>query len=204
MNDALQWATENASLLNIFVNFGLLLVWAVYLNLILNSFRRARRCKIMVNVGGHTGIRARCLISNMSAEPIYVVRVNATVSSNEEDFSSTVSEYRVDSEEGPEDAQQVTGQGPLLTGGWRDVGSLSGLITETLQNNADDRSIYELAPLRVELFVIALYGSEDLPVGARRTFSVTRKGEGWGVHPEVPDVEQIRGRRDRRELYNYL
>ncbi|MEX2644541.1 MAG: hypothetical protein WD270_13885, partial [Acetobacterales bacterium] len=51
----LQWLTEHSSAFNVFINLGILLIWGFYLNLLVGSVRRARRCKIMISTGGRAG-----------------------------------------------------------------------------------------------------------------------------------------------------
>jgi hypothetical protein len=46
---------------------------------IVSSYRRQRRPKILINLGGGSTPDARCLIGDMSAEPIYVESLIITV-----------------------------------------------------------------------------------------------------------------------------
>ncbi len=196
------WLQQNSSVLSVIVNLGLLGVWAFYLNLFVRGYRRERRCKILISLGGQQDLAARCLVTNMSAEPVYVENVTATISTDEEQWSCSISEYGWSSDDDPPVRPEYrTRQGPLLSGQWRDIGSITDVLErardmlgETRPAGVDDR------PLEVELMVIAIYGSEDLPVGARRRFSVISDGAGWRVSPSSGDTEQIRSKRARRQL----
>lgn len=204
MSVAWDWFAANTSVFNLLVNLGMLLVWGIYLDLILRSHRRARRFKILISIGGRDGLGARCLITNLSAEPVYVVRVWATVTTGEDRWSSAVTEYGALGEDTPLNPERMTRQGPLLTGHWRDIGSLFELFDRARGVRGEREPMDQLdtrhLPSEVELTVAALYGSGDIPVGARRRFTVTADEDVWRVEPATPDTEQIRDRRSRRQL----
>ncbi|MEX2643129.1 MAG: hypothetical protein WD270_06725, partial [Acetobacterales bacterium] len=156
------------------------------------------------STGGRAGRGTRCLVTNLSAEPVYVVRVLATVTTDAGRWCNTVTEIRRgEEEEAPPDPERVTRQGPLLTGHWRDIGSVSEVVEGAFETGGGGRLAgHESA--RLELFVIALYGSEDLPAGAYRTFTIRHEEGAWDVRPSAPDAVQIRGRRKRRQLMQQL
>lgn len=197
-----QWLNQNSPALGLALSLGMLGVWAFYLNLFVRGYRRERRCKILISLGGQQDLTARCLITNMSAEPVYVENVTATVSLEEEEWSCSVSEYGWSRDDNsPMRPEFRTRQGPLLSGQWRDIGSISDVLErardmlgQTPQVGGGER------PFDVELLVVAIYDSEDLPVGAKRRFTVVSDGAGWRVSPSSGDTEQIRGRRARHKL----
>src|SRR3546814_15291717 len=67
-----EWLAGNAEALNVLANVGMLIVWISYLQLFLAGYRRERRSKILVNRGAGTEMTAHYLLTNMSAEAIYV------------------------------------------------------------------------------------------------------------------------------------
>src|SRR3546814_9936598 len=72
-----EWLAGNAEALNVLANVGMLIVWISYLQLFLAGYRRERRSKILVNRGAGTDMTAHCLLTNMSAESIYVQSIVA-------------------------------------------------------------------------------------------------------------------------------
>jgi hypothetical protein len=75
----LDWISEHHRVLSVLTNIGMLFVWIVYLQLFLSSYKRQTRPKILINVGAGRSIDARCLLSNMSSEAIYVESLIATL-----------------------------------------------------------------------------------------------------------------------------
>src|SRR5690606_25677631 len=72
-----EWMSQRQEFLNLLVNLGMLVVWIAYLQLFLANFRRQRRPNILINFGAGSGLSARCLVSNMSSEAIYIESIIA-------------------------------------------------------------------------------------------------------------------------------
>lgn len=203
------WLNNNSAAIQLFLNLGLLLVWLFYLQLFLFSFRRRRRCKILINVSGERALAARCLICNMSEEPVYVMSVIATVQTRESTWRSSITEYELDDNRSPpHDAQEMTRQGPLRMGDCRDIGSYAQLIDRARHAHGEwestDRLVQEHWPIELKLTVIAVYGSEDLPVAAEREFELHLDGARTTVKPLTISTSQIRGKRARQNLHQHL
>ena len=79
----LDWIGENHSVVSTLSNVGMLLVWIVYMQLFLSSYKRQTRPKILINVGAGRSIDGRCLLSNMSSEAIYIESLIATMETGE-------------------------------------------------------------------------------------------------------------------------
>src|SRR5690606_34596270 len=69
---AMDWITEHSDLINVMSNVGMLVVWITYLQVFLAGYRRQKKATILINRGGGGGLEAHCLVTNMSAEAIYV------------------------------------------------------------------------------------------------------------------------------------
>lgn len=201
------WLSNNSEVVSLLVNVGLLLVWLSYLQLFLYGFKRRRRCKILVNIGGGTRLSSRCLVCNMSEEPVYVLSIVATVTTAQGSRRGTVTDYEMEDEAQPTEAGQVTRQGPLRQGDCRDIGSMGQLVESARHTYGDwespDKLDHDRWPREVKLTVVAIYGPEDLPVAAERSFKLTRE-DGQQVTPITIDTQQIRGRRARKRLYDHL
>lgn len=204
-----QWMSQNSQTLTMLANFGMLAVWLLYLQLFLRGYRRQRRCKILITVGGPARPAARCLITNMSAEAVYIQAIVASVSTGEETWSRSITEYELQDEAHPPgDSRQMTRQGPLRRGDVRDIGSFADLVLRARHAHGDwepdDHLSEELRSTELMLTVVATYDSEDLLVGAERCFALPAGEAGAEVRPKTPEAQQIRSRRARRRLERHL
>lgn len=189
----MDWITAHSDAISALASAGMLVVWLVYLQVFISSYRRGLRATLLIARGAGEGLSARCLIGNMSSGAIYISSVQVRLETAARDVSSAVT--NVDPE-GP----GSTRQGPLKEGCCQDIGSFGELIREGLAAAA--RGHDEVSRITVE--VVAVYGSEDLPVGARRTFLIRHDADGPTVHGCNTWTDQIRRRRERRALRDVL
>ncbi|WP_134495937.1 hypothetical protein [Microvirga pakistanensis] len=180
----------------------MLFVWIAYLQVFVSSYRRQKRSNIQINRGAGFGLEARCLISNMSAEAIYIESIIATVETNEGRWSCPVTELL----EGRSDLDLKTRQGPLQAGRFVDIGSFHSLIEPALQRSTGSRGGIASDDLKNLVFfkikVIAVHGSEDLLAGATRRFDLIRQQDQLLVRGQTVGTHQIRSRRERQKLRN--
>ncbi|MXQ14518.1 hypothetical protein [Microvirga makkahensis] len=191
------WITSNHQVIGTLVNIAMLFVWIAYLQVFVSSYRRQKRSSILINRSSGSGLDARCLISNMSAEAIYIESIIATVATAEGRWSCPVTEPL----EGRSDLDLKTRQGPLQAGRFIDIGSFQSLIEPALRMGtvAPNRSENLVA---VEIKVIAAHGSEDLLAGATRRFDVIRQQDRLLLRGHVVGTHQIRSRRERERLHD--
>ena len=198
----LEFLSSHADILNIAINTGMLLVWVVYLQLLLNGYRRQRSSSILITRGAGQGVAARCLITNMSREPIYVSSLIADLSDGERSCKVQLTDLRDLPDDLGTDPRSAMRQGSLDTGHYLDAGHFDALIQQLAEGSeeiaADDVQSFELT-------VLALYGPEYLPVGARRRFDVVRETpDRVRVVPASVVTHQIHGKRERRALMREL
>lgn len=200
----LNWINDNSGALNFLTNIGMLGIWGFYLQLFLVSYRRQRKAKIIVNRGAGNGIDAHCLVSNMSAQAVYMQSILVTVRAADGSWTGAIT--NVDSDEGTESdivARRGQRQGPLEAGAFVDLGPYEKLMYQGLAHALGDHdSMPRVDDIRtIEIIILAIYGSEDLMVGARRRFDIDR---GRGMVPQLKpcsiSTEQLGGRRHRRWL----
>ncbi|MFD0859693.1 hypothetical protein [Roseovarius aquimarinus] len=196
------WIAENSAALSVLVSCLTALIWIGYFQLLFISFRRQRRTRILINRGAGKGTDARCLISNMGAEPLYVMSILATIHDGQEQVTSEVADlHRSEKEQlGAEDRE--THQGPLMSGDFMDIGRFSTLIERCARGAGgigDSRNVQSL-----HLLVIAAYGADDLSVGAERHFTVCEKDGETLVDPDSISTTQLRSRSERRRLERTL
>lgn len=185
----MEWLARNSDAISALTSAGTLLVWLVYLQVFISNYRRGLRATFVIARGAGEGLSARCLVSNMSSGAIYISSVQLIMRTGTGDIVGAVTDINHD---GPD----WTRQGPLGEGECQDIGSFDDLIRQAFAAAARDR----LPASRVTVEVVGIYGSEDLPVGARRTFVVHDTAEGRTVRGIEGWTEQIRSRGARRAL----
>src|SRR5690606_5968835 len=125
----LDWIARHADFLALLVNAGMLVVWLTYLHVFLTGYRRQVRPKIIINRGGGAGLDARCFVSNMGSEPIYIEDILVTVEANEERWSASVIDVDgLDEGVASSDPKRLTHQGPLQSGGYMEIGRYGDLL----------------------------------------------------------------------------
>ncbi len=198
----LSWISENAAFLNVAVNSVMVLVWLVYLQSFLSTLRRHRRSTILINRSVGNGDKARCLVVNMSAEPIYLTSIIADITIDGKSQSAIVTERAELLSEDLHDPLQATAQGPLLSGQFRDMGSLHELTWRGLRQlglEEQDGNVQELT-----LTAVAASGhTAHLAAGRQKFFLRLRDGERVYL-PATTTTKQLRSTREQRALRNRL
>ncbi|WP_367715025.1 hypothetical protein AB2N04_13975 [Nitratireductor sp. GISD-1A_MAKvit] len=69
------WLEEYHGSVSALASVLTLVIWTLYFQILLSSYRRTLRAKILINRGAGQHLDAHCLIANMSAEPIYIEAV---------------------------------------------------------------------------------------------------------------------------------
>ncbi len=110
------WISQNKDVLNVLIGFATLMVWVVYAQLLYNGYKRQRRPRIVINRGRYKGVDALCLISNMSAESIFVQHIVARLETDKGDYFQDVTELEQNYQEGDEERErQSTSDTPSLS-----------------------------------------------------------------------------------------
>lgn len=202
------WIRDNEAVISVLINLGMLIVWVVYLQLFLASYRRQTQPKILINVGAGRRLDARCLLANMSSDAIYVQSLFATVEAHDRRWSSPVTDVEeLTQGQQPEELATMTRQGPLMPGAVMDAGSFRDLIGRVLSDAEPPVEGQDGLPARLtalEIQAVADFGSDDLLVGARRRFDIANRDGHWALVPHTPYTEQIRSRRERRQIRRML
>ncbi|KXF78480.1 hypothetical protein ATN84_01400 [Paramesorhizobium deserti] len=209
----LEWISASNRGLTLLVSLAMLIVWLVYLQVFLVGYRRQTRPKIIINYGAGTALDARCFISNMSSEPIYVESIVAGLEAGGQNWSRPVTDVEPsDGGENADDPKKRTYQGPLIPGQYMEIGSFRSLLARVAhggesKDEAGGERVEISAlngPVAMEILVLADYASEDLLVGARRRFVAFSRDGRWHLHSETVGTEQIRSKRKRRQLEEML
>lgn len=208
MIDTLQ---EYSDLVHVLVAFGTLLVWLFYAQLLLSNYRRQLRPRILINQGVGTGLRSRCMISNMGKEPIYVDTLFATLHTDTGDYTAQVTDRdQPDGEQPPLSIQQGSSQGPLQSGDSHDTGTFEDILIRVANLRhlpRTDNGMLDMGQVKVhslEMQVAAIHGPDDLPVGATRRFRMRHFGDQYALIPVGPRTKQMMSRRERQEVYSWF
>ncbi|WP_373356771.1 hypothetical protein [Pseudoroseicyclus sp. CXY001] len=197
----MEWIAANAPALNLAVGPGTLAVWIVYLQLFVTTYRRARRPRVIINRGGGSDLGALCLVSNMSAEPIYPQSAKCTAHLPAGPVTETITDRELLSHSGDAaEAPGVTSHGPLERAGFISLGSFRKLLDITLAGRAETADDVEQA----EIMVICAFGGDDLEIAATRAFRIDRRATPADVIPLTPFTRQIFSRRERRQIRQSL
>jgi hypothetical protein len=199
-----EWIKQNAQVLSVITNLGMLAVWVLYAQLLFSNFRRARRARIIINQGVGTGARAHCLISNMSQEPIFVECIVAKLEMEGQAHTSSVTEYRHTGDDTKAGLHDRTGQGPLKTGEYLDLGTFEDIARRVLDKNTPEDDDSTPPFQAIELFVVAIYGPETSPIGASRRFELKANDQKWLLTSATIDSVALTSRRDRRRMRRWL
>ncbi|MEN3792488.1 hypothetical protein [Fulvimarina sp. MAC3] len=197
------WIGSHSNVISVCINAAMLCVWAVYLQLLLNSYLRQRRSSILISRGAGKGLHARCLVTNMSQEPIYVTSLIAELHTDEGKKEIQLTDMRELPEDLGMDPRSAMRQGSLERGQYLDIGHFDSLIEQLVSDapNIGDKTAIKA----VEMTVVALYGPEDLPVGAKRKFAVDWQAEeNARVTPNSVITQQIHKKSERRRLRKEL
>lgn len=205
----INWLNEMSGAANVVLNLAMLLVWIAYLQVFVSSYRRQRRATILINVGGGSGLDARCLVSNMSQGTIYVRSLLLDLTTRDGTSSHSVTEPEGQEDwTGPTDLKLWTRQGPIDPGGIRDMGPFGAMLDHVVRTKhaQNERSVSAdlSAIVQVRVTVVAQYGPEDLMVAAEQTYAVNRLNSSPRLVPQATTSRQIRSRRERARLRERL
>lgn len=202
----MDWITEHSDLINVMSNVGMLVVWITYLQVFLAGYRRQKKATILINRGGGGGLDAHCLVTNMSAEAIYVHTLIARLKGPSGTIACPITEPDESEQwQEPSDLRLWTRQGPLESGKVRDMGTMQAILDHVRSAclSADAVQAARNAD-ELELQVIAVYGSEDVMVAARRCFRIVHDPAGMELRPLTLATEQIRSLRERRHIIEMI
>lgn len=213
------WLFQHGDNVSVLTDIGTLIVWVVYAQLLYLSFRRQRRPRLVINRGRKKDIDALCIISNMSAEPVFiqhvvaeletsrgVVRVDVTdrtesYSDGDENRDADASDPA--SEQSPS-VREGTHQGPVGPGDFVHIDSFGDLTRRLAQDGGFEMEGYQ--PQQGVVFhsltirIICIYGSEDLPVGAERCFEFIDRQPSCGLVPATWDTKRLASWWQRKRL----
>ena len=142
----------------------------------------------------------------MSAGPIYIHTLIARLEGPDETIACPVTEPD-DAEDWqePSDLKLWTRQGPLESGKVRDMGTMQAIFDHVQSKRMSVDAVWPTKDAKeLELQVVAVYGSEDVMIAARRRFHIIHEQGERELRPLTVAAEQIRSRRERRRIVQTL
>ena len=216
----MDWLSQHHDSVTALTSLGTLLIWLVYAQLLYKGYRRQRRPRLIINRGKQKDINALCIISNMSAEPVFIEYIVAELETSHGRIVMDVTDFERGSEDAgdgdeqepsgsdqnqiPERVRDNTRQGPLQPGDFLHIGTFQTIVRRMARNaniameGACPTGDLEFQRLTIEL--IGIYGPEDLPMGAERSFKLYADGTECELAPESWDTKHKNSRRQRHKL----
>lgn len=208
----IDWLQRNHTLVSLALSACTLLVWVFYAQLLLLNFRRQRKPSLIINRGAGQGLGALCLISNMSAEPMFLNQLVARVETSRGPLEVDVTDIR---RGGEDDASpdlvihRTTHQGPLRSGDFVHIGTFRGMLHQVAEQHGialqGSRPQDGWTFHSIEIRAVAFYGSERHPIGVLRRFRLGDAGDAdCALTPVSPLTQQLVSRRERRQVRRWL
>lgn len=210
----MEWVAAHSKEITAVTSMATLAVWIFYAQILYRNFARTRRPRIIINQGHGNDLAALCLISNMSSEPIFLEHIIATLHTNKGMMTQDMADYESDhqtSEDGEADSTTTRGsrQGPMLSGSFSHIDSFRQILyrlcrrhdIELKGDNPADDTVFHFLDIRV----IAIYGSEDHPIGATRRFKLKSQGDDtFTLTPVEIDTQRYASRISRWRVRQWI
>ncbi|WP_110658037.1 hypothetical protein [Salinicola halimionae] len=218
----MEWLSAHSQTISAITSILTLFVWFFYAQILYRNFARTRRPRIIINRGHGNDLSALCLISNMSSEPIFLEHIIVTLHTSKGSLINDMIDFEADhQQDGPnsEKSSQAenrndsegmrSSQGPMLPGSYSHVGSFEAILRRlcsvhdvTLeQGRPTDDTVFHFLDIRV----VAIYGSEDHPIGAARRFRLhMNNDEACTLVPVSLDTKRYANRLQRWRVRQWI
>jgi hypothetical protein len=208
----IDWLMKNQQLVSLLISLSTLLVWMFYAHLLLRNFRRQRQPSLLINRGAGKGLGSLCIISNMSAEPMFINQLVVSVVTSRGPLEVDITDIRQSMEDdvSPDLAiHQTTHQGPLSSGDFIHVGTFQGMLRRVAELNGiqlqGHQPVGDWQFHCMEIRAVAFYGPERHPLGVLRRFKLGDLTDPeCRLVPESPFTHQLTSWRDRRRVRRWL
>jgi hypothetical protein len=197
----LDWLTSHGGLVQAATSIVTAMVWVVYLQILVTGHRRQRRPEILISIGAGKGLSARCFVSNLGFEPIYINDVLLTLENGDAQTANITDRSELSDDELRNPAE-ATNQGPLKSGDFLDIGSYRQLINRVRTFGSDQEMAGDLS--QIMLTVVGITAAEANLIAAKRSFRVEWREDSAILRATSINAEQIRGWRARRRIRRHL
>ncbi len=217
----MDWISQHHDSLTALTSIGTLLIWLVYAQLLYKGYRRQRRPRLIINRGKRKDINALCIISNMGAEPVFIEYIVAELETSRGSIVMDVTDFergyferdyddrgegdeQNEPDEVPDRVRDNTRQGPVQPGDFLHIGTFQNIVRRMARHAKIEmqgfRPAGDLEFERLTIQLIGIYGPEDLPMGAERSFTLHASGEQCDLAPLTWDTKHKNSRRQRHRL----
>ncbi|MEA1081099.1 hypothetical protein [Marinobacter qingdaonensis] len=218
----MNWLSQHHQSITALTSIATLMIWLVYAQLLYKGYRRQRRPRLIINRGKSKDINALCIISNMSAEPVFIEYIVAELQTSHGTIVMDVTDLErgYDDQGKPEGVEQEgqrpiadvvrdnTRQGPLESGGYLHIGTFRDIVERVAK--AADIELQGYRPTNgiefqwLTIQLIGIYGPEDLPMGAERSFKLHAADDQCDLTPDSWDTKHQNSRLQRYRLRRKL
>lgn len=203
---------DNASGLSAVGTFLTLLVWLFYAQLLLYSFQRQRRSRLLINQAYGNDTSSICLLSNMSHEPVYIQLLLITLSTSQGETTCSITDIDRSRGEQPDLKDgSVTRQGPLNSGCSMTTGSFNDLILQAARENSvtniDNDDLTTLGLQSIRMTAIINYGPDGNSIGFERDFLIqgeAANGDDLKIRPQSVSTMRLKNRRSRKRMARWI
>ncbi len=208
----IEWLKNNHQLISLALSASTLLVWVFYAHLLLRNFRRQRQPSLLINRGAGKGLGSLCLISNMSAEPMFINQLVVSIETSRGPLQVDVTDIRQSMEDdvSPDLAiHQTTHQGPLRSSEFIHIGTFQGMLRRVAELHGIELEghvpVGDWQFHTMEIRAVAFYGPERHPLGVLRRFRLGDLTDPeCRLVPEESFTRQLLSRRERRQVRAWL
>jgi len=198
----LDWLKDNTELLSLLISAAMAVIWLVYLQVILMGFIRQRRPVILITRSAALDGQARCFVTNMGSEAIYVLNLVAELHTEKRKYAAVVTDRVEQKFEDLNRPSERTNQGPLDSGSFFDAGSFHEL--EMRARNAISHPLNDDDITCLTITVAAATGHASHLAAAWRSFRIEHVDGERRFIPETVLTKQIQRNWRRNKLGRLL
>ena len=198
----LNWIAQHSSALQVFLNGLMVLIWILYLQVFLTSFRRQRRSDVLITLGAGVGLSARCFVTNLGLEPVYLLDLLIEIETEKGTHNARITDRTELTDEELNNPAEATNQGPLKSGEFIDIGNFETLIKRA----SSRRQTYhpEADVFSIEITALVATATTSSLAGASRKYMVRSREGKIHLFPTEIIATQVRSRAGRRRLRKKL
>lgn len=197
----MEWLVDNQEVVSTAIQIVTAMVWLVYLQLMLQNFRRDRRSKLLLTRVAGGNERGHLMLGNMGAEPIFVKALLADLEVDGRTYHSIASDTGGFTPF-PEIEPGRSIKGPLETAQYRDLGRISDLVGAALEFSEIPEDAERLET--VAFSVLAESSRDKTLIAGRLCFDVYHVGPHQRYLPHTLSTVQLRSFSKRRALASRL
>ncbi|KAF0095735.1 MAG: hypothetical protein E1N59_511 [Puniceicoccaceae bacterium 5H] len=194
-----EWMNSNSGALSVLTNGGMLIVWIVYAQLLLRSYRRRRRPRMAISSSSSKQEGGRIIACNLAANSIFVECIMLCLTYEDDQKRRRFLDESVMGEtarDGP--------VGALKSGHSFDLGTIKDLIESSFGRAKDQNGHFLEGTKAIQVVVIGFYAENKMPFAAGRHFDIECEGEHMKLHTDSVFTDHWTSKRERYEACEWL